>query len=151
MSSEATFTPLDDGNGTSLPENNSFSGGVIPTRSPFPFTASDVTYDTNEGEQGCQWMSIAGTITGVNGEPVPGLAVEIRGNNFNQVVFSGTAARLGEAGFEFYLGRRVRAVTYTLQLLGPSGSPISDVIYVETGSTCESNVARVEFIQNHEF
>lgn len=149
MGDEATFTPLDDGNGTSLP--GSFEGGLTPTRSPFPFTASDVTYETNEGEDGCQWLSIAGTVTGINGEPAPGLAVEIRGENFNQVLFSGTAARLGEAGFEFYLGGRVRAANYTLQLLGPAGAPISDVIYVETGSTCQENVARVEFIQNHEY
>jgi hypothetical protein len=96
-------------------------------------------------------MSIAGTITDLNGEPVPGLAVEIRGENFNQVLFSGSAARLGDAGFEFYMGDTARAATYTLQVLGPTGGPVSDIIYVETGSTCQQNVARVEFIQNHEY
>jgi hypothetical protein len=110
-----------------------------------------VTYETNEGEQGCQWMSIAGTVTSLNGEPVPGLAIEIRGENFNQVQFSGSAERFGEAGFEFYMGESARTATYALQLLDPTGGPVSDIIYVETGSTCQRNVARVEFIQNHEY
>jgi hypothetical protein len=151
IGTETPLVPLDDGNGTSLPGNNSFSGGMTPTRSPFPFTASDVTYETNEGEQGCQWLSIAGTVSGLNGEPVAGLAVEIRGENFNQVLFSGSAARLGESGFEFYLGDSARTATYTLRLLGPTGGPVSDVIFVETGGTCQRNVARIEFIQNHAY
>jgi hypothetical protein len=146
-----TLAPLDDGNGTSLPGTGSLPPGVTPTRSPFPFIASEVTYQTYEGEQGCQWMSIAGTVTGLNGEPVPGLAVRIQGENFNQVQFSGTAARYGEAGFEFYMGSSIHAASYSLQLLGPTGGPVSDIIVVETGDTCQRNVARVEFIQNHEY
>jgi hypothetical protein len=145
--------PLDDGSGSAI-----LSGGETPTAaispatlSPFPFTASEVQYRANPGEQGCQWLSIAGTVTGLNGEPLAGLAIEISGDNFHTVQFSGSASQWGTSGFEFHLDSAPRAAAYTLRVLGPTGGPISDQISVETGSTCQTNVAIVDFIQNHPY
>jgi hypothetical protein len=147
----SSLAPLDDGSGTRIPLSQTGTPIQIPTLSPFPFTALDPRYEANNGDQGCQWLSIAGTVTGLNNESLPGLAVEINGEDFNQVVFSGSAARMGPAGFEFNLGAAPRKATYTLRLLGPTGGPVSDYIYVDSGNTCQTNVAIVEFIQNHPY
>jgi hypothetical protein len=149
----SSAAPLDDGSGGIVPGSGSALPTPVPavTRAPFPFTASDVRYQANANNQGCQWLSIAGTVTDLTGKPLPGLAIELSGENFHNVQFSGSAARWGEAGFEFDLGTTPRAVTYTLRILGPTGGPVSDVIDVDTGSTCQSNVAVVDLIQNHPY
>jgi len=36
-------------------------------------------------------------------------------------------------------------------VLGPAGAPISESVTVETGVTCQTNVALVEFRQNHAY
>ena len=150
-----TLPPLDDGSG------NNLSGGddqaepatatPAPTRSAFPFTASAARYQANDNAQGCQWLSIAGTVTGLDGDPLAGIAIEVEGENYRSVAFSGSAPGWGEAGFEFELGSAPRADTYRLRALGPTGGPVSDDVFVETGSTCQRNVAVVEFVQNHAY
>jgi hypothetical protein len=143
--------PLDDGSGGAVPGSNGANPTPQGTRSPFPFTVNETRYEPHEGNEGCQWLSIAGSVTDLDGEPLAGLAIEITGENFNQVMFSGAASRWGDAGFEFNLGAAPRTATYTLRLLGPTGGPVSDWIDVETGNTCQRNVAIVEFVQNHAF
>ena len=153
IAAPATLPPLDDGSG------NDVSGGSgpgvpaspTPTRSAFPFTASVVRYQANDNEQGCQWLSVAGSVAGLDGEPLPGIAIEIDGENFRSVLFSGSAPRWGEAGFEFELGSTPRTATFRLRVLGPTGGPLSDDLFVETGSVCQRNVAVVEFVQNHAY
>jgi hypothetical protein len=123
----------------------------MPTRSPFPFDPLPVRYTANDNEQGCQWRSIAGTLTTLSGDPVVGLAVLVEGETFRQVVYSGGAERWGASGFEARLGSAPRAASYTVQVLGPTGAPISPPVTVETGSTCQTNIARIDFVQNHAF
>lgn len=151
--SQATaLPPLDDGSGGSVP------GAVgpqpapsTPTRAPFPFMAGPARYEANDNDQGCQWLSVAGTVTGLSGEPLPGLAIEITGENFRSVRFSGSAGRWGRSGFEFQVGAALRPATFTLLVLGPTGAPISEPVTIETGITCQTNVALVEFRQNHAY
>ena len=154
-----SIPPLDDGSGNivsgSDTESTQNSAQTTPplsvTRSPFPFTVEPVRYEANENDQGCQWLSIAGIITDLNGRAITGLAIEINGDEFHNVQFSGSAARWGASGFEFNLGAAPRSATYTLRVLGPTGGPISEVIFVTTGNTCQSNIAIVDFIQNHPY
>jgi hypothetical protein len=146
------LTPIDDGSGGIVPGSETLGVSVATaTRSPFPFTASPARYEANTGDQACQWLSIAGTVTDLGGRALPGLAIEINGNGFHNVQFSGSAARWGESGFEFNLGAAPRTATYTLRVVGPTGGPISEVIYVETGNTCQRNIAIVDFVQNHSY
>lgn len=149
----STPAPLDDGSGSVVPGSGTSLPTPIPaaTRAPFPFTASDVVYQANDNEQGCQWLSIAGTVTDLGGSPLPGLAIEVNGDSFHNVQFSGSAARWGESGFEFNLGAAPRTATYSLRVLGPTGGPVSDVIIIDTGNTCQSNVAIIELTQNHPY
>ncbi|MBN1564222.1 MAG: hypothetical protein JXA10_10305 [Anaerolineae bacterium] len=159
-----TIPPLDDGSGGVVPgsgndaaQNLTQDGPaqnptvVMVTQSPFPFTVGPVRYEANTDDQGCQWLSIAGTITDLRGRAVTGLAVEIDGDEFHNVQFSGSAARWGAGGFEFNLGAAPRSATYTLRVLGPTGGPISEVVFVDTGNTCQTNIAIVDFIQNHSY
>lgn len=151
----ATLMPLDDGSG------NLISGAaddaatraptLTPTRSPLPFVAGTVDYRAYEGTAGCQWLGIAGSLTGLNGDGLAGLAVEIEGENFREVVFSGTNDSWGAGGFQVRLGAAPRTASYTLHVLGPSGTVISPPLTVETGNTCGSNLAVVNFVQNHPF
>ena len=123
--------PLDDGSGQpvpSVPAAATPTPFAVPTRSPFPFTVQDVRYEANPGEQGCQWLSVAGTVTGINGEPIPDLAIQIEGENFRQVQFSGSASRWGESGFEFHVGAAPRNATYTLHIKSPTGGPLSEPV-----------------------
>ncbi len=143
--------PLDDGSGTVLPPGPASTPIPVPTLAEFPFTASAVRYEANSGPEGCQWLSIAGTVTGLDGNPLPNIAVEVTGENFHQVLFSGSASRWGDGGFEFRLGSAPRTATYALRLLGPVGGVVSDVISIETGNTCQRNVAIVDLVQNHPY
>jgi hypothetical protein len=110
-----------------------------------------VQYQANTRATGCQWLSVAGTIAGLVGEPLPGLAVELVGDNYRSVQFSGSATWWGTSGFEFELGTAPRAAVYTLQVLGPTGGAVSDRISIQTGDTCQTNVAIVELVQNHPY
>jgi hypothetical protein len=150
---QPTPAPLDDGSGSFVPGSGSNLPTPIPaaTRSPFPFTASEVRYQANDTDQGCQWLSIAGHVTDLNGAPLSGLAIEINGQDFHNVQFSGSAAQWGDSGYEFNLGAAPRTATFTLRVLGPTGGPVSDLIYVDTGNTCQTNVAIVDLIQNHPY
>ena len=150
-----TASLLDDGSGGAVPGSQGGapnSPGENPaTQAPYPFTASEVRYEANDSDEGCRWLGIAGTVSGLEGDPLPGVAIEINGENFRQVLFSGSAPRWGSGGFEFTVGAAPRSAEYTLRLLGPTGGPISEVLTVETGNTCQSNVAIVEFTQNYPY
>jgi hypothetical protein len=150
---EAQPTGLDDGSGGAVPGASSAipTPAAVVTLSAFPFTASDVRYESYTGAEGCQWLAIAGTVAGMVGEPLAGLAIELSGENYRSVQFSGSAAQWGASGFEFQLGSAPRSATYKLQVLGSTGGAISDQLTIETGNTCQSNVAIVELTQNHPY
>ncbi len=144
-----TLPPLDDGSGGMVP---GLAGGApVPTLAPYPFTAAPVRYQRNSDALGCQWLSVAGTISGMSGEPLPGLTVRITGENFRSVRLSGSAERWGPAGFEFQVGVAPRPATFTLHILDSTGTPISETVTVETGTTCDTNIALVDFVQNHPY
>jgi hypothetical protein len=150
---------------TRTPNPNDPSGGggqlaqpgiVIPTGSaplnqdanaPFPFTADPPIYQPNTNPQGCDWLSIAGTVTGLLGEPILNLAVEVSGEGFTEVQFTGTAPLFGASGFEVNLGSEPQAQDFAVRILGSTGEPLSDYISVTTGSTCEENVLLLPFRQ----
>ena len=119
----------------------------------FPFTLQDeaVTYTQNFNDEGCAWLSIAGQVFDLNGNPLPGLAVQVTGENFEQIEFTGTAPQYGPSGYEVFLNSTPIEAEYVVRLLNTTGMPLSEPIVVRTLSSCERNVAIVNFIQNHEF
>lgn len=129
----ATFTPL----------------AVVVTDSPFAFVMADtgVVYAPNGNGQGCAWASIAGSVTDSNGAPLNDYQVRVEGEDFSpQPVRTGAALTYGAGGFEMPLGDVPRAGDYTVQLLDPDGSPVSDTYTVTTRADCDANVAIVSFV-----
>jgi hypothetical protein len=114
---------------------------------PFPFTVLTVRYEQNTRPSGCNWLSIAGTVTGVGGEAVTDLAVEVTGDDFEFITFTGSEPLFGDSGFEVQVGSRAFVDTYDVRLLGPDGVSLSDVVSVDTGQGCSTNVAVIEFVQ----
>lgn len=123
------------------------------TLSPFPFTAEPVKYVGNAGKEGCQWQSIAGSVVDMNGKPIKGLALRVTGSNGNidEFAYTGTQPRYGDSGFEVFLGTTPHEDNYTIQLLGRTSNPISDIITITTKADCNSNVAVIAFSQNHPY
>lgn len=122
-------------------------GVVLATQiqSDFPFITRGITYQ--ESPQGCQWIGVAGNVTGINGEPLTDLAIEVVGADFEMIVFTGSNQAFGLAGYEVQVDNILRVEEYSVRLLGPTGLPISDFIDFDTGNTCDRNVAIVDFVQ----
>jgi hypothetical protein len=123
------------------------------TQSPFPFTVDPIRYTPNTGQDACNWQSVAGSVTDMQGKPIKGLAIRVTGSNGNidEVHYTGTETRYGESGFEVFLGAIPRVDQYTVQLLGRTGSPISDTVTIETRTGCKENIVIVHFVQNHPY
>lgn len=121
------------------------------TTMPFTLDSQGIRYAANENGRGCNWASIAGTVTSIQGDPLKNYAVHIvdaqAPDRLNIQVFSGAALTFGESGFEFNLGSTPREGRYVVQLLSPSGRPVSDELMLFTRDSCEENVVLVHFIQ----
>jgi hypothetical protein len=127
--------------------------GATNTIAVFPFTLQNeaVTYSRNENSDGCAWLSIAGQVFDLNQGPVRGLPVQVTGEGFQQIEFSGNAPAFGPSGYEVFLNTTPVEAEYVVQLLNTTGMPLSEPIVVRTLSACDRNVAIVNFVQNHEF
>jgi hypothetical protein len=118
-----------------------------------PFTLEDpgVLYTPNANGRGCDWASIAGTVTDIAGQAVNEYIIHIVDatdvGRLNVQVYSGGAHTFGEGGFEFNLGGSPREGQYVLQLLNPDGIPVSDEFLIFTRNVCNENVAIVNFVQ----
>jgi len=118
---------------------------------PFVITDAGVLYTPNGNGSGCDWASIGGTVTGLNGEPLNGFRVRITDaenpDQFQVEVFSGAVVTFGDGGFEYPLGNTPRAGRYDVQLFSSAGAPLSDAYRIVTRDRCEENVAIVTFVQ----
>lgn len=117
---------------------------------PFPFGAFDPTY---RAAASCDTLIIAGSVIDLFGQPLidTNLAVELAGEQFLEVRFSGSATEYSPSGFEFVVGSAPQRRSFSLRLLGTSGEALSDYIFVTTGETCQQNILYLEFIQNRDF
>ncbi len=136
----ATFTPipLSDLN---TPETTS------EAVSGFTFALANAApvYAPNGNDQGCNWSSIAGTVTDASGTALNGYGVHVTGAGVDSTVFSGAALTFGAGGFELFLNGTPQANTYTVQLVSPQGTPVSDTFSVSTQASCDQNVAILTF------
>ncbi len=121
------------------------------TRAPFQFTVygERAAYIRNANDQGCRWASIAGTVIGLNGEALIGMAVRVVGEGIDEIRFTGTAPAYGAGGYEVFLNSAPLEAQYVVQLLNQTGVPVSEAFTVVTSPECEENVAVVTFVQNH--
>lgn len=142
----ATNTPKPTATGiTPLP-------GATNTAAVYPFTLQDevVTYARYQGAAGCEWQSIAGQVFDLLGNAVPQLPVEVTGDDIStSIAFTGSATQYGASGYEVKLSETPAEAEYVVRLLATTGMPLSEPIIVRTLATCDSNVAIVNFVQNH--
>lgn len=138
-----TFTPLP---AELLPTRPTF------TPAPFPFTSSNtgVRYERNLTAEGCEWVSIAGSVRGLQGEILNGYGVRVEGEGVSQTVYTGGADSLffepGE--FEVLLGDVPVVAPFAVTLLSPEGEVLSEDYLVITSDRCDQNVAVIDFVQN---
>ena len=135
-------------------QRDTVENGTVVFQDPnaeFPFVVFAVRYEQNSRSSGCNWISIAGNISGRNGEPITDIAVEVTGDDFEFIRFSGADADFGIAGFEIQLGTQPFSGSYNIRLLGTDGLPLSDTVEIEIGNTCQTNVTIVEFRQVRDF
>ena len=124
---------------------------VGPTKSPFNYTA-EVLYQRAQ-LYGTNWSGIAGLIFGLDLKHQPGIGVKAWGDKplgpAGQLLPSGTAPQYGPSGFEFTLGDKPISGNYNVQLLGPTGEPISPIVEIELRGDPRANLAYIIFRQNH--
>lgn len=118
---------------------------------PFALTSSGVLYIPNANGNGCDWASIAGSVTDQQGHPINNYGVQITDASnpslLDVKVFSGSALTFGEGGFELTLAGTPTAGEYEVQLFSPAGAPVSQVYAITTHDICAENVAVLNFIQ----
>ncbi len=132
----ATFTPL------------AVEANVTPQVTfSFKLAHEQPVYAPNANEKGCNWSSIAGTVTDSQGGALDGYRIRVTGNTLNETVFSGAALTFGAGGFELFLNGTPQKQTYTVQLLDPQSKPLSPAYSIATKASCDQNVAVLQFIQ----
>lgn len=118
----------------------------LPSEYPFLLQDNAVTY--TQHPEGCTGSWLIGQLFDMNGNPFPGtIYISVRGENFEQLVFSGTAPQWGESAYEVSLNSTPIEAEFELRLLAATGMPLSEPIIVRTLSSCEGNVAVANFIQ----
>lgn len=122
-----------------------------PVESEFPFVMSDALYIPNANSAACNWASIAGTVTGLNGEPLDGYRVRIVGEGLNETVFSGSTQTFGAGGFELPIGGAPQEGAFTVRLYTPANVPLSDEYPISTRADCDGSVLVVNFTQVRAF
>lgn len=164
-----TFTPsptlTPSATSTPLPTN---TPTLVPTETPVPEDALSAEtleasaagfafgiqggreiYITNpEGRGACRWSSIAGTVSDVSGQALNDYQIRILGEGVDETIISGSASGYGPGGFELQLGNEALDAEFAVQLLDPTGSPVSDVLTVVTSSRCDWNISVLRFVQN---
>ncbi|MCA0458718.1 MAG: hypothetical protein LCI00_32490 [Chloroflexi bacterium] len=132
----ATFTPIAIEAAPSA-EAGAFAFALVP---------SQPIYAPNANTEGCNWSSIAGTVTDSSGTALDGYRVHISGNGLDETVFSGAALTFGAGGFELFINGTAQEQTFTVQLLDPQSQPLSPEYSVTTRAGCDENVAILSFV-----
>lgn len=144
-------------NGTPVPEVTS----VPPTETPFSgYYAFVLQNDINAIEStlfkpnyGCNWIGVAGQVFDLQGRPVMGVRVWLRGTfngeRVDMLSLTLESSPYGPSGFEFTLGDKPLNSTgqLSIQLLDQANIPISDRVYFDTFEDCQKNLILINFKQ----
>ena len=120
----------------------------VQTGSPLPMDASIF-----HPELGCNYLGVAGQVFGLNGSPMVGLEVMIKGTldgeSIESITLTGSAPTFGLSGYEFQLGDEPidSSGTLSIQLLNQQGIPVSDSHTVITYNDCARNIILINFVQ----
>lgn len=125
-----------------------------PTKSAFPFTRSDISpfYLQNYANTaGCDWMGMAGEVLDLSRNPVPtgSYVVHVWGSGIDERIVVGTAPNYSPSGWEQFLFSSPQIRDYNVQLETPSGTAVSQIYSVQSRASCNQNLIRFDFVQNH--
>lgn len=134
---------------------------IEPTETPFSgYFAFALQNDINAIESslirpnyGCEWVGVAGQVFDLQGRPVVGVRVWLRGTydgkRINLYSLTMESSPYGPSGFEFTLGEKPISTNgqLSIQLLDQAGIPISERIYFDTFEDCQQNLVLINFKQ----
>ncbi len=125
-----------------------------PTRAQFIFTKSDRSpfYLPNfANNAGCQWMGVAGEVLDLLRNPVPvgSYRVHVWGSGIDERLTVGTAPDYSPSGWEQFLFNSPVVRDYNIQLETMNGTAVSQVYSFTTRASCNENLVRFDFVQNH--
>lgn len=147
-----THTPTPSNTPTDTPPGPSPTAS--PTRSQYLFTRSDSSpfYLQNyANDAGCGWMGIAGEVLDLDRNPVaPGsYQVRVWGSGIDVRLPVGSAPDYSPSGWEQFLFDSPVIRDYEVQLESANGTAVSLAYRVQTRSSCNQNLVRFDFVQNH--
>lgn len=125
-----------------------------PTRSTYPFTKSENSpyYLQNfANDRGCDWSGVAGEVLNLNRVPVAlgQFQVHVWGFDIDARVPVGGAVAYGPSGWEQFLFTSPNVHDYNVQLETVSGTAVSIAYSFQTRSSCNQNLVKIDFVQNH--
>jgi hypothetical protein len=119
---------------------------VNPSALPFALSADGPIYTA--GPDDCTTARIAGTVTDAQGAGVEdyGVQVTAQEGDFSATVATGSAPERGPGGFDIALPEPLAIAPYLVQLLDPTGTPLSETYLVVSSNTCAQAVLVVNFV-----
>lgn len=147
----ATDTPI----ATPTPEGPTPT--FTPSVSPFLFELRDqVTFVRNFANTAqCAWQGVGGQVIGIDGQPFArNLQVRVYNSGFERVVTVGSNSLYGQtgangvnSGYEAQVSNAINNQLYFVQLETVNGVAVSPTYQVQFPSSCEGNVAIINFLQ----
>ena len=127
---------------------------TAPTRSAFPFTKTDTSpfYLRNfSNSSGCDWLGVAGEVLNLEKNPVPvgAYRVHVWGEGIDERAIAGSAPLYSDSGWEVFLFDAPVVREYNVQLESQNGTAVSQVYRIQTRASCDDNLVRIDFVQNH--
>jgi len=125
-----------------------------PTLALFPFAIQDGTPEFTQNSEengGCEFMGLVGQVFDLTGQPVDGIAVVAKGENFETLYLTQFSTAYGPGSYQIELNTAPIEAEFEVQLWSVAGQALSDTYVVRTRETCEENLIFVNFVQNREF
>jgi hypothetical protein len=96
-------------------------------------------------------MGIAGEVLDLNRNPVESgsFKVHVWGSGIDARLIVGTAPAYSPSGWEQFLFDSPVVRSYKVQLESGSGTAVSEVYNVQSMASCNQNLIRFDFVQNH--
>ncbi|MBK8988547.1 MAG: hypothetical protein IPM39_21165 [Chloroflexi bacterium] len=147
-----TQTPTPTNTPTETPPGPSPTASA--TRSQYLFTRSDNSpfYLQNYANAaGCGWMGVAGEVLDLNRNPVPpgSYQVHVWGSGVDVRLQVGSSPAYSPSGWEQFLFDSPVIRDYEVQLESSNGTAVSLAYRVQTRASCNQNLVRIDFVQNH--
>lgn len=140
---------------TPAPTSTPTLNPLIPTRSPYKYTASRPVFMPDKYSACGNWTGVAGQVFNIDGSPLNGVSVVGWGGPVSEqdkrVFVSGSTNHInkvyGNGGYELFIGG---AGDFDFQVVVyENGQPASAVIKLRMVNDCNRNLVLINFQRNH--